>query len=576
MGYRANSGSGVIVVKTASTTNIPVSSGVVNGSIIGNVTVSTGDIVALKDQTVLTENGLYTVVASGASPRSSKMANATDASGVQVFIQQGFSSGITYQVTSNPAIVGTNNLVFSALNIGLVAESGVYNFSQQIVTASIFTDVGILLTLPSAGVWEVEYIISPRNSGVIGISQYHRLVDSSNVLIPGSESTYITRGVNVETDLISNTVRITTTGLYQFKMQLKSDGIASAQIMDSSNVKSKIIWKKISGNSPVSGQLVDYINVRAGAATTVGIGTALNFASPIVIGNIPYSAGVFTLSAGKTYSLEACFGSSSQSGAAQTIAQWRDITNNILLGTAQHTETSNNTSAVAQGSTIAKAIYTPITNVTVRFEFTNIGLGTAVGVNDGNGNRMPWASIIQIGSSAQTVFQGANGTSPGTNGFVPIPVATDNTKYLKGDGTWSTVSIPTVLTTLQASITNGQTLGSSAFGDITGASLTLIQTGTYRIDYLIAWTNDQTKCTLQVQATDGVGAVYTGSFNSSSSFGTLSTVQTVHSFIVTTAISNAIMKLQWRHNAGSSTLRNTSANSFTDSGLSYFIATKIG
>ena len=43
-----------------------------------------------------------------------------------------------------------------------------------------------------------------------------------------------------------------------------------------------------------------------------------------------------------------------------------------------------------------------------------------------------------------SVFTGANGTSAGTAGLVKAPAATDNTKYLKGDGTWATVdALPT-------------------------------------------------------------------------------------------------------------------------------------
>lgn len=34
---------------------------------------------------------------------------------------------------------------------------------------------------------------------------------------------------------------------------------------------------------------------------------------------------------------------------------------------------------------------------------------------------------------------GADGTNPGTTGSVPAPTATDNTKFLRGDGTWQTV-----------------------------------------------------------------------------------------------------------------------------------------
>ena len=38
-----------------------------------------------------------------------------------------------------------------------------------------------------------------------------------------------------------------------------------------------------------------------------------------------------------------------------------------------------------------------------------------------------------------SAFTGATGSAAGTSGLVPAPVATDNTKYLKGDGTWGTV-----------------------------------------------------------------------------------------------------------------------------------------
>jgi hypothetical protein len=38
-----------------------------------------------------------------------------------------------------------------------------------------------------------------------------------------------------------------------------------------------------------------------------------------------------------------------------------------------------------------------------------------------------------------TDFTGADGTNAGTHGFVPAPAATDNSKYLRGDGTWTTV-----------------------------------------------------------------------------------------------------------------------------------------
>lgn len=60
------------------------------------------------------------------------------------------------------------------------------------------------------------------------------------------------------------------------------------------------------------------------------------------------------------------------------------------------------------------------------------------------------SDITELGIPAQdttySAFTGANGTTAGTSGLVPAPAATDDTKYLKGDGTWGTVSLPADMT----------------------------------------------------------------------------------------------------------------------------------
>ena len=52
-----------------------------------------------------------------------------------------------------------------------------------------------------------------------------------------------------------------------------------------------------------------------------------------------------------------------------------------------------------------------------------------------NGSAVSWASI--------SVMTGADGTNAGTSGLTPQPAATDNTKFLKGDGTWADVPVAT-------------------------------------------------------------------------------------------------------------------------------------
>ena len=65
---------------------------------------------------------------------------------------------------------------------------------------------------------------------------------------------------------------------------------------------------------------------------------------------------------------------------------------------------------------------------------------------DGNVNLMSENSmsrlstaLYNIGENAGNVMTGADGTNAGAKGLVPAPTATDNEKYLRGDGTWQTV-----------------------------------------------------------------------------------------------------------------------------------------
>ena len=70
-------------------------------------------------------------------------------------------------------------------------------------------------------------------------------------------------------------------------------------------------------------------------------------------------------------------------------------------------------------------------------------------LKDQNGDILN-STIVSSGGTYY-VFSGADGTHAGTSGLVPAPAATDNTKFLKGDGTWGTPAS-----------------GVSAWGDITG------------------------------------------------------------------------------------------------------------
>ena len=51
------------------------------------------------------------------------------------------------------------------------------------------------------------------------------------------------------------------------------------------------------------------------------------------------------------------------------------------------------------------------------------------------------SGTLSATDTTYSAFTGADGTTAGTAGLVPAPAATDNTKFLGGDGTWKTVSV---------------------------------------------------------------------------------------------------------------------------------------
>lgn len=55
-----------------------------------------------------------------------------------------------------------------------------------------------------------------------------------------------------------------------------------------------------------------------------------------------------------------------------------------------------------------------------------------------NGNFEIMSADGTIPVARYNVMTGADGTNAGTKGVVPAPTATDNTKFLRGDGTWAT------------------------------------------------------------------------------------------------------------------------------------------
>jgi hypothetical protein len=87
-------------VRAASTANVTLANQVENGDSFGGVTLATGNLVLLKNQTTASENGVYEVQVSGAPVRSTSYDDATELTYAQVFVTSGTNANTRWFQTS--------------------------------------------------------------------------------------------------------------------------------------------------------------------------------------------------------------------------------------------------------------------------------------------------------------------------------------------------------------------------------------------------------------------------------------------------------------------------------------------
>ena len=136
-------------VVATTTANGTLSSAFANGSTIDGVSLSTNDRILIKDQSTQTENGIYTVNASGAPTRADDLAAGADAAGAFVFIEQGTvnaENGFVCTSNKGSAVVGTNNLVFSQFSgAGQITAGNGLEKSGNTLSADLKANGGLVI-----------------------------------------------------------------------------------------------------------------------------------------------------------------------------------------------------------------------------------------------------------------------------------------------------------------------------------------------------------------------------------------------------------------------------------------------
>jgi hypothetical protein len=136
------------VARVASTTNVAISSGLENGDTLDGITLVTGNRVLLKDQSTASQNGLYTVVASGAASRDTEYDTISELAGQLILVSEGstHADDLFLCTTDTSATLGSSSISYTQVfpssggtvtSVGLAdAGSSEFTVTNSPVTAS--------------------------------------------------------------------------------------------------------------------------------------------------------------------------------------------------------------------------------------------------------------------------------------------------------------------------------------------------------------------------------------------------------------------------------------------------------
>jgi len=116
-------------VRAATTTAGTLGTSFANGQVIDGVTLATGNLILIKNQSSAAENGVYTVNASGAPTRATWMDAASEIDGVYVAVEDGTTLAGTLWITvSEVTTLGTDPITFTQIQTsGTIDGSGATN-----------------------------------------------------------------------------------------------------------------------------------------------------------------------------------------------------------------------------------------------------------------------------------------------------------------------------------------------------------------------------------------------------------------------------------------------------------------
>jgi hypothetical protein len=415
-------------VIASSTVNGTLATSFANGSIIDGVTLITGNRIIIQFQTTQTENGIYTVNATGAPTRSLDFNIGSSVGGSFVFIEKGTLFADCGFVCTNDTgndIVGTNNITFTQ-----------------------FSSAGIILA--GTGLTKTGNTLSV-NSSQIQITTLGTLTNLT-----------VTNAININGST-SGTITLLTqpnSGTYNFNLPTTTG--TTGQVLTSTGASTAMTWSSVSTGTVTSVALTvpSFLSITGSPITTSGTlavtlsGTAL----PILNGGT---------------------GSTTATGSGSVVLQSSPTLTTPVLGVATGTSLSvtgnvNSLTHTITGSTSGViTIQGQAIAGTYNFNLpTTSGTTGQVLTSTGGSTAMTWSNVSTgtVTSVALSVptFLSVSGSPITSSGTLAVTLSGTALPILNG-GTGSTTATGSGSVVLQTN----PTLTSPVLGVATGTSLSV-------------------------------------------------------------------------------------------------------
>jgi len=203
-----------IICRAATTANVTLSSDLQNGDTLDGITLATGNRVLVKNQSTASQNGVYTVVASGTASRDTDFDAIGELAGQLVIIQEGSTNAekMFLCTTDSDASLGSDTITFTEVqpaNVGDVTLTGTQTLTNKTLTSPVISDIvsvsngDINLTPNGTGHVTVKGNTNPgsiqfncenNSHGQILKAQAHSVGTSATIVLPASAGTLIGTG----------------------------------------------------------------------------------------------------------------------------------------------------------------------------------------------------------------------------------------------------------------------------------------------------------------------------------------------------------------------------------------------